>query len=504
MKKIIAFLLIVLSITGISVGIYSFYLLQMSRQLVEGWMRIEQMSIQQGNLFSALASSHRILMASGTIKSVMLFDVQNNSMEEMASYGEYLALKSLPDMQPGDIKTKISGLYDVTTFVRFQERPNLMAVFRTTSPQTGILFLVMLGLILIVVIGFSIYLQKIARDEEARRFSIIEDTVESLLSDSASIPTSLSQTGDSLSHWNAIQKNFEKLKEKLEVAARDRILARTSQMLGHDLRAPLGTFEKLLYIKEHEFPAMKDLIRTSLNRLNSMIESLRHSEFETVVQRKPTKLDLNYGLETIKMMADQKGITINVDHTNDGPFQIDAPKIERAWMNIAFNALEFSKSYITIATSIDTHELLIKISDDGPGVDESVLPRLFQRGATARKSGGTGLGLAYAKVVAQGHGGDVEYLRKNEISSFIIRLPHSLNIEFTQSSKEAQQSPNPTEKVIRVALCCLPTEFNQQCLKYLAADSRSPYEFSTEFDESNIVVCNNIETLTQAIESGKK
>ena len=63
---------------------------------------------------------------------------------------------------------------------------------------------------------------------------------------------------------------------------------------------------------------------------------------------------------------------------------------------------------LRIEARMDQAELMIAVSDTGPGVPEEVRGRLFQSFVTAGKKGGTGLGLAIVKKTMDEHGGRVE------------------------------------------------------------------------------------------------
>ena len=73
-------------------------------------------------------------------------------------------------------------------------------------------------------------------------------------------------------------------------------------------------------------------------------------------------------------------------------------------------------------------QLVIEVTDDGPGLPAGAEPQAFERFVTLDGRGGTGLGLAIARELAQRQGGDLNYLRK----TFVLTLPlHEPNDEFT-------------------------------------------------------------------------
>ena len=76
-----------------------------------------------------------------------------------------------------------------------------------------------------------------------------------------------------------------------------------------------------------------------------------------------------------------------------------------------------------VSASPEDGRLRVEIADDGPGVPDRVLPRLFQPFGGAGP-GGTGLGLAVARDLARGHGGELELLRTGpEGTAFRLTLP---------------------------------------------------------------------------------
>lgn len=64
-------------------------------------------------------------------------------------------------------------------------------------------------------------------------------------------------------------------------------------------------------------------------------------------------------------------------------------------------------------------EVCLSVADDGPGIPPDMMERVFDpfvrvEGSRSRETGGTGLGLTAAKTIAQGHGGRVELLNREE------------------------------------------------------------------------------------------
>jgi two-component system phosphate regulon sensor histidine kinase PhoR len=111
------------------------------------------------------------------------------------------------------------------------------------------------------------------------------------------------------------------------------------------------------------------------------------------------------------------------------PVTGDAERIERAVMNLVQNALKFTPAggEVRVTAREESGEVRIEVADNGSGIDERDLPRIFERfykADNSRRTVGSGLGLALVKHTAEAHGGKVSV--ESEMgrgSKFTISLP---------------------------------------------------------------------------------
>ncbi|MFS0895661.1 sensor histidine kinase [Microbacterium sp. 179-I 3D3 NHS] len=108
----------------------------------------------------------------------------------------------------------------------------------------------------------------------------------------------------------------------------------------------------------------------------------------------------------------------------------DAGRIHQVIANLLANARTHTPAgtTITLAVTREGEEAVLRVHDDGPGIDPALRDELFARFARgdssrARQTGGTGLGLAIVKAIVEGHGGDISVASEPGDSTFTVRLP---------------------------------------------------------------------------------
>jgi two-component system phosphate regulon sensor histidine kinase PhoR len=131
--------------------------------------------------------------------------------------------------------------------------------------------------------------------------------------------------------------------------------------------------------------------------------------------------------ETLSFKADEKQIRCIIKKGCELPLTVfaDKEKIRQVFINLVDNAIKYGKQSGTIEASfykLDGAKVLIEISDDGSGIAEEHLPRIFERFyrtdlARSRKVGGSGLGLAICKHIIEAHGQNIHVRSKIDVGS---------------------------------------------------------------------------------------
>jgi signal transduction histidine kinase len=106
----------------------------------------------------------------------------------------------------------------------------------------------------------------------------------------------------------------------------------------------------------------------------------------------------------------------------------DRDRLAQALENLLANAVRHGTPPVSVAVETTADTVRIRVCDRGGGVTPAMQGRLFERFATGRSRGGTGLGLFIVRQLALAHGGDATYEPPTEqtpAGSFLISLPRA-------------------------------------------------------------------------------
>ena len=214
--------------------------------------------------------------------------------------------------------------------------------------------------------------------------------------------------------------------------------------VSHELRTPVTTIKGFIEtLKEGAIDDPKNaerflnIISKHIDRLNMLIDDLL---ILAKLEEKPEEVKLNEEkirpllrsvMEDLEFKANEKKITISIDCDENLTARINRHLVEQAISNLLDNAVKYSdkKTSIEVGAYSDDHKLVIIVKDEGYGISQEHIPRLFERfyridKGRSREEGGTGLGLAIVKhIVNTMHGTiDVESAL-GEGTTFIVKIP---------------------------------------------------------------------------------
>ncbi len=216
--------------------------------------------------------------------------------------------------------------------------------------------------------------------------------------------------------------------------------------VSHELRTPVTSIKGFLETLAEGAINDPDNSERFLNiaikhtdRLNLIIEDLlslsrieEESERRTIFLKKGA---LNQVVEAVKrqcrVAAGKKNIKLESECADSFSAMINPTLLEQALANLVENAIKYSEpgKTVKISCSGSNGEIVLEVQDQGCGIAEEHLPRIFERfyrvdKSRSREIGGTGLGLAIVKHIVKAHMGNVSVTSAPDRgSSFFIHLP---------------------------------------------------------------------------------
>jgi signal transduction histidine kinase len=130
-------------------------------------------------------------------------------------------------------------------------------------------------------------------------------------------------------------------------------------------------------------------------------------------------------VDKIALIADSQSVRVIQNLPENLVINADGPGIQRVFVNLLVNALEVlpEGGTIRISAIASDESVVIRVRDSGPGIPPEIRDRLFQPFATAGKTNGLGLGLAWSRQTVVDHGGRIWAERARQGACFAIRLP---------------------------------------------------------------------------------
>ncbi|MBT8273225.1 MAG: sensor histidine kinase, partial [Bacteroidia bacterium] len=196
--------------------------------------------------------------------------------------------------------------------------------------------------------------------------------------------------------------------------------------VSHELKTPLFTVQG--YISTLLDGAVKDekLRQKYLKRADKGVERLIYIIKDLDMITKLEVGDLSLDIETfdiieliknvfdlLEMKAAKKKITLTFDMDYNQPIMVkgDKERLQQVLSNLIVNSIKYGRHKGTTEVSIENlikSKVIVRVTDNGEGIEEEHIPRLFERfyridKSGSRKEGGSGLGLAIVKHIIEAH-----------------------------------------------------------------------------------------------------
>lgn len=321
----------------------------------------------------------------------------------------------------------------------------------TAQEFLGLLLPVVAGLVLVIIAAVPLFAGQISK-KVTHPLILINNTLmgkggENLL---------LEDAGKKEPEVRPILTNISYLIEKLkydfeEVQKTQRLRTDFVANASHELKSPLTSikgFAELLAGDmvpdgEKQKAYLKRIVTESDRLLNIINDILRLSKAESKVMEKAELMQLQpmarEVMQALEPLARSRGITVSMDGT--GTVTANPRDIWELTYNLVDNAIRYGKQGGHV--QIHLGNCFLSVEDDGIGIEEEHLTRIFERfyridKSHSRQTGGTGLGLSIVKHIAQNYGAKLQVKsRPGEGSTFSVQFPYDIIDDDKGKSLEA-------------------------------------------------------------------
>ena len=196
--------------------------------------------------------------------------------------------------------------------------------------------------------------------------------------------------------------------------------------VSHELKTPLFTVQGYLSTLIDSGMKDKDLRKKYLERAEKGVERLIYivNDLDMISKFEMGDLNVEYSefnivelvqnvFDLLEMQADKKNIILMFDRKYSKPIKVyaDKDKIQQVVTNLIVNSIKYGKENGTTEVTIEDlvkSKLIVRVRDNGEGIAQNHIPRLFERffrvdKSGARSEGGSGLGLSIVKHIIEAH-----------------------------------------------------------------------------------------------------
>jgi signal transduction histidine kinase len=214
---------------------------------------------------------------------------------------------------------------------------------------------------------------------------------------------------------------------------------RIARTIAHEVRNPLtnidlatGQIRTEMNSADDNMNMLFDMINRNSKRINQLITELLNATRFVDLRYETISINtlLDEALELAKDRIELDHVTVHKNYNKKMPgVSVDPAKIKIAFLNIIVNAIEAMKpgnKSLRISTQKENDKCVIEINDNGIGMDEATLSKLFEPYFTT-KSKGNGLGLTNTQNIILNHGGTINVESKpSQGTTFTIKFNFTL------------------------------------------------------------------------------
>jgi signal transduction histidine kinase len=221
--------------------------------------------------------------------------------------------------------------------------------------------------------------------------------------------------------FSRMREGLQRAQQRLLESERLATIGRMASSISHDLRHPLtavlanAEFLADAELTPHQREELYMEIRIAVTRLTDLVDSLLELSRPAAslnLTEAPIERTVSRAIELVHSHPQFQKVVVSIDSAGVHSAQFDARKMERVFYNLLLNACQAAQvcgGHVGVNVhNHDDHNLVIRVTDDGAGVESSIRDKMFQPFVSHGKENGTGLGLTIAQKIVQDHGGSLQ------------------------------------------------------------------------------------------------
>jgi PAS domain S-box-containing protein len=230
-------------------------------------------------------------------------------------------------------------------------------------------------------------------------------------------------------------ESMREIEDELELSHRLAAIGRLTSGVGHEVKNPINAIVVHLELLRNKLPSGEvsavrhlNIIQSEIQRLDRVVQTL--VDFSRPIEPHLQEQDLRLVVGSVLQLASAELATRSVSVVSRSPerpvvVKVDADMMRQALLNIVLNGAQAMPGggTLTIDLSDDPRVAVLSVRDEGVGIPEDVLPRIFDLYFTTKKDG-SGIGLAMTYRIVQLHSGVVEVeSQPGKGTVFTLRIP---------------------------------------------------------------------------------
>ena len=228
-------------------------------------------------------------------------------------------------------------------------------------------------------------------------------------------------------------RDLEQVQEKLIRSERLAAVGELASGVGHELRNPLNVIRNCVYLlrmtmadkADEDMQSTLTVLDKQVDISNRIVTDLL--DFTRIKRPSPSRVDLNNLVtESLSWVEVPESTAVTTSLNGDSPqVKVDSEQVGRAFANIISNAVQSMNSHgkLRISTGVDDGLAWVEFEDNGCGIPEENLDRIFEPLFTTKPKG-IGLGLAITRRLVEQNSGVIEIASQvKKGTTFTVRLP---------------------------------------------------------------------------------